>query len=79
MDTKQTSKRVWQIWEAGQTDPQYRAMLEENRNLERKYEAVLRTLPVEQQDILCDFISLCEAMSWRMLEFACEQMKPPGA
>ena len=71
---------VWKIWDAGQHDPQYARMLIENRILEERYESVLRTLTVEQQDAVCDFLMQCEAMSWRMLEFACEQMtKTPGA
>ena len=70
-----TKKRAWEIWDAGQNDPQYRAMLEENRILEKKYFAVLETLPEEQQDIINDFVMLCEDMSWRMLEIACEMEK----
>ena len=58
---------------------QYQAMLAEIRILEKKYDAVLQTLSGEHRDIICDYVSLCEEMSWRMLEFACEQMKPPGA
>ena len=72
-------EQVWKIWEAGQRDPEYARMLEEIRILENKYEAVLGTLSTEQQDVICDFLSLCEAMSWRMLEFACDQLtKTPG-
>lgn len=71
---------VWKIWEAGQHDPAYARMLSELTEMENQYNAVLRTLTVEQQDIICDFVSQCEEMSWRMLEFACEQLtKMPGA
>ena len=77
---KQIKQRVWEIWDAGQHDPEYARMLREIRILEDCYESVLRTLSVEQQDIICDFVSQCEAMSWRMLEFACERLtKTPGA
>ena len=62
------------IWDFGQLDPQYAGMCEENRILERKYFAVLESLPIEQQDIVQDFLMNCEGMSWRMLEIACEQM-----
>ena len=73
MIDEQLKQRVWDIWEAGQHDPQYALMLEELCVLEKKYDAVLQTLPAHQQDVICDFVSQCEAMSWRMLEFACEQ------
>ena len=55
-------------------------MLVKIRTLEKKYNAVLQTLPADKQDIICDYLSLCEEMSWRMLEFACETLiKTPGA
>ena len=77
---EQNNKLVWKIWEAGQRDPEYARMLTENRLLEKRYETVLQTLSMEQRDIICDFISQCEAMSMRMLQFACEQLtKTPGA
>lgn len=77
---EQIKELVWKIWEAGQHDPEYAMMLAELGPLEKKYDAVLQTLSMEQQDVVCDFVSQCEAMSWRMLEFACEQLtKTPGA
>ena len=70
---KKNDQLVWKIWEAGQHDPKYRRMLAELYVLEKKYDAVLQKLPLDQQDTVCDFVMLCEEMSWRMLEFACEQ------
>jgi len=71
---------VWKIWDAGQHDPVYAQMLIENKRLEDRYESVLRILSAEQRDAVCDFVMQCEDMSWRMLEFACEQLtKMPGA
>lgn len=58
-------------------DDVYYGMLKECRELEKKYDAVLRTLPEEQRDIVCDFVSQCEGMSWRMLEIACTHMRFP--
>ena len=74
---KQTN--VWPIWEMAQKDPQYAQMLKQLGELEQRYEEVLQTLPTEQQDVICDFVSQCEAMSWRMLEIACEERKKPEA
>ena len=78
MDEVKGSK-VWKIWKAGQSDPQYQEMLVQIRMIEKKYDAVLRTLPTDKQNIICDYVSLCEEMSWRMLEFACEENETPGA
>ena len=65
---------VYDLWERIQNDPQYRAMLLELRKLEPKYDNLLSKLTPEEQDIICDYISACEEMSWRALEFACENL-----
>lgn len=53
------------------TDGRYNAMLQENAELERKFNAVLSELTTEQMDIICDFLTHCEAMSDHLLELAC--------
>ena len=60
-------------------DPQYRQMLLDMRVIENRYNTVLATLSAEDQDTICDFVSLCEEMSWRMLELACgtDENLPP--
>ena len=70
---KELRDKVWKTWESGQSDPQYAKMLEELFVLEKKYNAVLQTLSAQQQDVICDFVSKCEEMSWRMLEIACTE------
>ena len=56
---------------------QYREMLRENAELERKYNAVLSELSTDQMDTICDFLMHCEAMSDRLLELACTYMRFP--
>lgn len=56
---------------------QYQMMLQENAELERKFNAVLSELSTEQMDIICDFLTHCEAMSDRLLELACTYMRFP--
>lgn len=58
-------------------DTQYRSMLEQMKTLEKQYDLVLQALPYDQRDTVCDFVSLCEEMSWRMLEIACGYMRFP--
>lgn len=70
-------KRVWRVWDIGQTEPVYARMLEEMAVLEDRYENVVAHLPEEQDDTIRDFVSLCEGMSWRMLEIACALMRFP--
>lgn len=65
------TEKVWQVWDIGQQDPKYAQMGEALRELEKQYELVLQSLPDTSRDIICDYVSLCEAMSWRMLEIAC--------
>ena len=66
--------RFYALWDRVQSDPQYAAMLLKLRTSEAKYNTVLSKLSVKDQDIICDYVSLCEEMSWRALEFACQTM-----
>ena len=59
-------------------DPQYRQMLFEMRAIERKYNDVLSGLSSEEQNAICDFVSQCEEMSWRMLELSCTIKESPS-
>ena len=68
---EEARQKAWQIWEIGQREEEYRTLLQRMRKLEKRYNAVLQRLPSEQQDIICDFVSGFEGMSWRMLEIAC--------
>lgn len=56
---------------------QYQMMLQENAELEREFNAVLSELSTEQMDIICDYLTHCEAMSDRLLELACTYMRFP--
>ena len=60
-----------------ENDREYHKMLMEIRELEKKYECILQELSYEQRDDLCDFVSMCEEMSHRMLEIACTYMRFP--
>ena len=58
-------KRYDFIWNVTQTEASYYPMFQTMAELEPKYDAVLQALTPEQQDIICDYVSLCEAMSQR--------------
>lgn len=68
-------KRTWDIWKKGQSDPEYALLYQQMYALEDKFEAVVSQLPDPVQDVIRDYVMHCEAMSWRMLEFACEQFE----
>lgn len=68
-------KRAWRIWELSQTEPEYCKMLMEIRELEKEYEKALAQLPEKEENAVRDFVSQCEAMSWRMLQIACAMMR----
>lgn len=55
-------------------DDAYYGMLLRLRDAEKEFDAVIRELPPEEQDAVCAFVSLCESMSRRKLEIACENM-----
>ena len=74
---EQVQRRMKLIELLAKGDEEYSRMLRENRELERKHDEVLQTLPTEQRDAVCDFVTQCEEMSWCMLELACTYMRFP--
>ena len=74
---EKVTKRAWKIWDIGQTEPVYERMLQEMAILEDRYEIIMEGLPEAQEDIVRDFVSQCEGMSWRMLQIACALMRFP--
>ena len=74
---EQVQRRMKLIELLAKGDEEYSRMLRENRELERKHDEVLQTLPTEQRDAVCDFVTQCEEMSWRILELACTYMRFP--
>ena len=72
--TENQRLRMHTLWDIAQTDTEYKQMLAELREMEKKYELSIEKLPDEDRDALCDFVSQCEAMSWRVLEIAAEKM-----
>lgn len=72
--TNSQRQRLNTLWGISQTDSEYKDMLLQMRELERKYEDVIEKLDHMDRDIVCDFVSLCEAMSWRILEIASQKM-----
>ncbi len=71
--------QIERVEQLAQEDISYRQMLLDMRPIEKRYNAVLAKLPGEDQNAICDFVSQCEEMSWRMLELACDQKEntPP--
>lgn len=65
-------KRAWAVWRDGQSDPEYTKLYQQMYALEAKFEEVVSQLDIPVQDVIRDYVMHCEAMSWRMLEFACE-------
>ena len=67
-------QRLKTLWDISQTESAYKDMLNEMRLLEKRYEEVIEQLDDDSRDTICDYVSLCEAMSWRILEIAAQQM-----
>lgn len=66
--------RLSTLWDISQTDLEYKKMLEEMRQLEKLYETVIEKMDDTDRDTVCDYVSLCEEMSWRILEIASQKM-----
>ena len=67
-------QRMQTLWDISQTDMEYKQMLLQMRELEKQYDQVIETLEDEARDIVCDYVSLCESMNWRILEIAGQKM-----
>ena len=61
------------------TDPVYREMLSQCSILEKQFDAMVKELPGAHRALAWDFVVLCEDMSRRALEIACENMEPKKA
>ena len=70
--------KMEEIEQMAAEDPQYRQMLLDMRAIEKRYNEVLATLARDDQNAICDFVSQCEEMSWRMLELACTIKESPS-
>ena len=53
----------------------YQEMLHRCGILEKQFDAMVKELPDEQRALAWDFVMLCEDMSRRALEIACENME----
>ena len=58
-------------------DFRYREMLHRCGVLEKRFDAMVKELPEESRALAWDFVMLCEDMSRRALEIACENMEIP--
>ena len=60
-------------------DPVYREMLSQCSILEKQFDTMVKELPAAHRALAWDFVMLCEDMSRRALEIACENMEPKKA
>ena len=58
-------------------DFRYKEMLHRCSILEKQFDAMVKGLPEESRALAWDFVMLCEDMSRRALEIACENMEIP--
>lgn len=56
-------------------DPTYMEMLVRCSHLEKDFDSMVKALPDESRALAWDFVMLCEDMSRRALEIACENME----
>ncbi len=59
-------------------DPEYQNMLAECRVLEKQVLKILEGIPSEDNELIWDFIMLCETMSLRKLQLACGWLHDGG-
>ena len=72
--TNAQRQRLQTLWDIAQNDLAYKEMLRQMRDLEKHYEDTIEKMSGDDRDTVCDFVSLCEEMSWRILEIAAVKM-----
>lgn len=60
----------WQIAEKCRRDPEYRKTLEECREREQTYQAVLADLTPQQRSAIDDYIAICEELEFQFARVA---------
>ena len=70
-------QRYDMIDDISKQDSNYQAMLIKMRQLEKGVDDVVSALTMEQQDLVWDFVMLCEEMSNYKLQLACINMVFP--
>ena len=76
---QRTSKNIDYIDSLIANDPVYQEMLSQCSILEKQFDAMVKELPDIHRALAWDFVMLCEDMSRRALEIACENMEPKKA
>lgn len=71
---KQITKKLERIDMLANRDEKYIRMLRRGRILEKRFDAMIEALPMEQRNLAWDFVMLCEEMSDRKLKLACLYM-----
>ena len=72
-----TKKKLDVIDDIARSDAKYSRMLRKCRKVEKQFDEVVRKLSYEEQDVVWDFVMLCETMSRHVLELACTYMDFP--
>lgn len=72
---RQVQENLDRIGQIAAGDQTYRQMLLDMRSIEQKYNTMLASLSRDEQNAICDFVSQCEEMSFRLLVLACEHMR----
>lgn len=72
-----TRRKMDLIDNIARADAEYSRMLQECGELEKKFDKVVCKLPYEDQNLVWDFVMLCETMSRHVLELACTYMEFP--
>ena len=72
---KNLKKKLDRVEELTKKDIKYKRMLTKCVALERRFDDIISQLSMKERDVVWDFVMLCEDMSTRKLEIACEHME----
>lgn len=68
-------RRLERLESIARRDLEYIRMMQDLRPMERAYQDLLVRMTDADRDIICEFVSQCEEISYRMLELACRYMQ----
>lgn len=68
-------RRLERLESIARRDLEYIRMMQDLRPMELEYNRLLSTMPDTDRTVICEFVSQCEEISYRMLELACRNMR----
>ena len=72
---KDISRKMCRLWKMVKADDEYNDMNWDFLRMEEDFSEIVASLPENQQEIIWAYACMSGAMSWRIMEIVCENMR----